>query len=48
MENQEWPKRKRCGEKKETLIKKAKVRGDEHVNNAGKLVERRQTGPDCR
>lgn len=44
----EWPKRKEKKVKKETLIKLAKVRGEEHRNHKGKLITARATGEPCR
>lgn len=44
----EWPKRKERKERKEKILKKAKVKGEEHVSTAGKTIPERQTGPDCR
>lgn len=40
-------KRKRQVHKKE-LIKSAKVKGEEHVNHAGKRINAKAVGDDCR
>lgn len=44
----EWPKKKEKKIKKETLIKQAKVRGEEHINHRGKHIPIRSTGEPCR
>lgn len=30
------------------VIKKARVKGNEYANNAGRVIPPRQTGPSCR
>ncbi|KAF5276303.1 hypothetical protein FQA39_LY06652 [Lamprigera yunnana] len=47
-ESSEWPERKKRKQKKSIVIKIAKIKGEEHVNHVGKLVNKRQTGKDCR
>ncbi|KAF5272881.1 hypothetical protein FQA39_LY18779 [Lamprigera yunnana] len=47
-ESSEWPERKKRKQKKSSVIKIAKIKGEEHVNHVGKLVNKRQTGKDCR
>ncbi|KAF5297326.1 hypothetical protein FQA39_LY12165 [Lamprigera yunnana] len=47
-ESSEWPERKKRKQKKSSVIKIAKINGEEHVNHVGKLVNKRQTGKDCR
>ena len=32
---------------KQNKIKRSKVKGEEHINYAGKVVTARTTGPDC-
>ncbi|KAI4455560.1 dna-directed rna polymerases i ii and iii subunit rpabc2 [Holotrichia oblita] len=44
----EWPERKKRKEKKSSVITLAKIKGEEHVNHVGKLVNKRKTGEDCR
>lgn len=44
----EWPKKRQKMIKKESVIRDAKVRGEEHVNHVGNLVPKRATGDDCR
>ncbi|KAF5301219.1 hypothetical protein FQA39_LY10805 [Lamprigera yunnana] len=47
-ESSEWPERKKRKQKKSNVIKITKIKGEEHVNHVGKLVNKRQTGKDCR
>ncbi|KAF5278633.1 hypothetical protein FQA39_LY00675 [Lamprigera yunnana] len=47
-ESSEWPERKKRKQKKSSVIKIAKIKGEEHVNHVGKLVNKKQTGKDCR
>ncbi|KAI4464122.1 hypothetical protein MML48_4g00007777 [Holotrichia oblita] len=44
----EWPERKKRKEKKSSVITLAKIKGEEHVNHVGKLVNKRKTGEDRR
>lgn len=44
----EWPRRKVGKVKKELKIRISKVKGEEHVNNKGRVVEKRQPGTTCR
>ncbi|KAF5300702.1 hypothetical protein FQA39_LY11064 [Lamprigera yunnana] len=47
-ESSEWPERKKRKQKKSSVIKIAKIKGEEQVNHVGKLVNKTQTGKNCR
>ena len=51
METESLKSKKRCSDPdswKRNIIKKAKVKGTEHLTYSGKVVPERQTGDDCR
>lgn len=44
----EWPKKQQKMMKKASIIRDAKVRGEEHINHVGNIVPKRVTGEDCK
>lgn len=43
-----WPRKKERKGKKEEKVKHAKVKGEEHVNHRGRVIEKRKPGMACR
>lgn len=42
------PRKKQRQARRQSVVKLAKVKGDEHVNHVGKHIPQRTIGPDCR
>lgn len=44
----QWPRKNKRQGRKEDKIRLSKVKGEEHVNHKGKVIEERRPGTTCR